>query len=63
MRQLNYDDYISFKCHGIIHLIEKNKIRGILDEPRKPDKKCDPLEGIGQVIKEDISISKILGHN
>ena len=48
LRQLNYDDYISFKCHGIIHLIEKNKIRGILDEPRKPDKKCDPLEGIGQ---------------
>jgi len=59
LKALDPNDYIEFKCHGIVHLIEKNKIRNLLDEPRKPlEKSIDPM--IGQVIKEDISIEKIL---
>jgi len=54
------DPFIAFSAHGQLHLIPKDKIRDLLDEPRKPKKKCNPIDDIGQTIKEDISIEKIL---
>ena len=36
-KEVNPKDYIEFMCHGVVHYIEKSKIRNIFDEPRMPN--------------------------